>query len=71
MVEKLDGDTNAVNEVLDYYTDIAKENYTSSLRFVGIEGTITEIEPEILTILASKSSRMYEIWVRWMSNATE
>ena len=71
MLERLDGDTNAVNALLDYFAEKADNNRTSSLRFVGFESTVAEIEPEILTIMASKSRNMREIWIRWMSKATE
>ena len=66
----MSGSKEAVNELLDF--SVERVAHDSSLETIGFDGVgVAEIEPEILTVLASKAGNLKTLIIESMHWATE
>lgn len=71
-LSSLSGPTEAVNELLDFSVDRVADDYSLNniiLKSMGKE--VAEIEPEILTVLASNAGNLKNLYIQYMDKATE
>ena len=55
----MSGSKEAVNELLDFSVErVADDSSLEKIVFAGVEEEVAEIEPEILTVLASKAANL-------------
>ena len=68
----MSGSKEAVNELLDFSVErVADDSSLQGLAFSEINKEVAEIEPEILTVLASKAANLKNLTIEFMNQATE
>ena len=60
----LSGSKEAVNELLDFSVErVADDSSLERIWFDGVKKEVEEIEPEILTVLASKAGNLKALYI--------
>ena len=68
----MSGSKEAVNELLDFSVErVADDSSLEKIGFDGVKKEVAEIEPEILTVLASKAGNLKSLHIIRMQMATE
>ena len=68
----LSGSKEAVNELLDFSVErVAEDSSLETIEFISVQKEVAEIEPEILTVLASKAANLKTLDISEMHQATE
>ena len=66
----IDGDNEAINELLDVINDKLDESTLRKIWFTGWKGTMTEIKGEVLTLFASKAKNIELLRISDMEEAS-
>ena len=68
----LSGSKEAINELLDFSVErVADDSSLRTICFDSVQKEVAEIEPEILTVLASKAGNLKTLAIECISQATE
>ena len=69
-IDNLDGSKEAANELLDFLIDKCPDRGLTKICFGDWKSTVTEVEPELLTMLAQKAQDIESLLIYNMKGAT-